>query len=184
VYCCSTQSHKEFRFLLGIFPLIMHVCGCTLDQLTRSPRPSPLGEEVPHTPSLQEGSQPNPSLVSYDVDTPSLTTQSVIGSEKESRDRSHPITEKVVGGSFRLPPPPSRSKRMLKLLILSTLLIVNIPLALYTSLIHQRGTIDVMTYLYKETGGSKGVKWGGYDVSPPHVSVLFLMPCHSTPYYR
>ncbi|XP_044955801.1 mannosyltransferase APTG1-like [Hordeum vulgare subsp. vulgare] len=51
------------------------------------------------------------------------------------------------------------------------LIITNVPMALYMSLFHQRGTEDVMFYLSKEAhnGRVKGV--------------LFLMPCHSTPYY-
>ncbi|GMN24606.1 hypothetical protein TIFTF001_049160 [Ficus carica] len=51
------------------------------------------------------------------------------------------------------------------------LLASNIPMALYMSLIHQRGTEDVMNHLSKEVPNEK-VK-----------SVLFLMPCHATPYY-
>ncbi|XP_010935902.1 mannosyltransferase APTG1 isoform X2 [Elaeis guineensis] len=51
------------------------------------------------------------------------------------------------------------------------LIISNVPLALYMSIIHQRGSEDVMFYLSKEAHDGK-VK-----------SILFLMPCHSTPYY-
>ncbi|KAK9275656.1 hypothetical protein L1049_022923 [Liquidambar formosana] len=51
------------------------------------------------------------------------------------------------------------------------LLATNIPMALYMSLIHQRGTEDVMHYLSKEALNEK--------VN----GVLFLMPCHATPYY-
>ncbi|KAK3155812.1 hypothetical protein QOZ80_2AG0099000 [Eleusine coracana subsp. coracana] len=51
------------------------------------------------------------------------------------------------------------------------LIITNVPMALYMSLFHQRGTEDVMFYLSKEAHDGR-VK-----------SVLFLMPCHSTPYY-
>ncbi|CAN0840275.1 Mannosyltransferase APTG1 [Linum grandiflorum] len=51
------------------------------------------------------------------------------------------------------------------------LLATNIPMALYMSLVHQRGTEDVMVYLSKEARGDK--------VS----SILFLMPCHASPYY-
>ncbi|GMY35497.1 GPI mannosyltransferase 3 isoform X2 [Fagus crenata] len=51
------------------------------------------------------------------------------------------------------------------------LLATNIPMALYMSLVHQRGTEDVMIYLSKEACNEK-VK-----------SILFLMPCHATPYY-
>ncbi|ONK79617.1 uncharacterized protein A4U43_C01F8200 [Asparagus officinalis] len=51
------------------------------------------------------------------------------------------------------------------------LLVTNLPMALYMSLVHQRGSEDVMYYLSKEA------KDGKVD------SILFLMPCHATPYY-
>ncbi|CAA7031370.1 unnamed protein product [Microthlaspi erraticum] len=51
------------------------------------------------------------------------------------------------------------------------LLVTNIPMALYMSLFHQRGTEDAMNYLSEEANKGR-VK-----------SILFLMPCHSTPYY-
>ncbi|CAH8370595.1 unnamed protein product [Eruca vesicaria subsp. sativa] len=51
------------------------------------------------------------------------------------------------------------------------LLVTNIPMALYMSLFHQRGTEDAMNYLSEEAHKGR-VK-----------SILFLMPCHSTPYY-
>ncbi|TVU44671.1 hypothetical protein EJB05_04119 [Eragrostis curvula] len=51
------------------------------------------------------------------------------------------------------------------------LILTNVPMALYMSLFHQRGTEDVMFHLSKEAHDGR-VK-----------SVLFLMPCHSTPYY-
>lgn len=51
------------------------------------------------------------------------------------------------------------------------LLVTNIPLALYFSLIHQRGTVLVMKYIHDES-------------LQRNVDVMFLMPCHSTPYYR
>ncbi|KAF8083239.1 hypothetical protein N665_0787s0021 [Sinapis alba] len=51
------------------------------------------------------------------------------------------------------------------------LLVTNIPMALYMSLFHQRGTEDATNYLSEEAYKGR-VK-----------SILFLMPCHSTPYY-
>ena len=51
------------------------------------------------------------------------------------------------------------------------LLLTNIPVALYFCLIHQRGTIMVMKYIHDES-------------LQKNVDVLYLMPCHSTPYYR
>ncbi|MBA0722813.1 hypothetical protein Golax_003457, partial [Gossypium laxum] len=58
-----------------------------------------------------------------------------------------------------------------KQLAIFFLLASNIPMALYMSLIHQRGTEDAMNYLSKEAAKGK-VK-----------SIVFLMPCHATPYY-
>lgn len=56
------------------------------------------------------------------------------------------------------------------------LLVANLVPALYTGLIHQRGTLDVMSHLQPLC-----------DVSsvPDRLQpdVLFLMPCHSTPFY-
>ncbi|XP_058754811.1 mannosyltransferase APTG1 isoform X2 [Vicia villosa] len=51
------------------------------------------------------------------------------------------------------------------------LLATNIPMALYMSLVHQKGPEDVMNHLAKEAFQGK-VK-----------SILFLTPCHATPFY-
>ncbi|XP_061450809.1 GPI mannosyltransferase 3 isoform X2 [Rhineura floridana] len=57
---------------------------------------------------------------------------------------------------------------------ISFLLMANLPLALYTGLVHQRGALDVMGHL-------QGL------CSPPstqeRASIFMLMPCHSTPFY-
>ncbi|CAK9140301.1 unnamed protein product [Ilex paraguariensis] len=51
------------------------------------------------------------------------------------------------------------------------LLVTNLPMAFYMSIVHQRGAEEVMKYLSKEAFEGK-VK-----------SILFLTPCHATPYY-
>ena len=55
------------------------------------------------------------------------------------------------------------------------LAVTNIPLMVYTSTVHQTGTIDVMDYIQVETAKIR---------KDNEMSVLFLMPCHSTPFYR
>lgn len=66
----------------------------------------------------------------------------------------------------------SHKNRSLKLqLAVFFLLVTNFPMAIYMSMIHQRGTEDVMHYLSNEARENK-VK-----------SILFLTPCHATPYY-
>ncbi|KAG8001524.1 GPI mannosyltransferase 3 [Nibea albiflora] len=56
------------------------------------------------------------------------------------------------------------------------LLLSNLVAALYTGLIHQRGTLDVMSHL-QTLCDVRGIS------SPLQPDVLFLMPCHSTPFY-
>lgn len=66
----------------------------------------------------------------------------------------------------------SRTKRSWKIkAAVFFLLATNLPMAVYMSMVHQRGSEDVMNYLAKERhhGNLK--------------SILFLTPCHSTPYY-
>ncbi|KAF0043228.1 hypothetical protein F2P81_004565 [Scophthalmus maximus] len=57
------------------------------------------------------------------------------------------------------------------------LLVTNLVPALYTGLIHQRGTLDVMSHLHTLCDTSSSMSMS------PQPDVLFLMPCHSTPYY-
>ncbi|XP_076371161.1 phosphatidylinositol glycan anchor biosynthesis class B isoform X2 [Tachypleus tridentatus] len=52
------------------------------------------------------------------------------------------------------------------------ILLINIPLALYTGIYHQRGTLDVMNFLGQEIKSTNDT-----------IDILFLMPCHSTPFY-
>ncbi|XP_021167723.2 GPI mannosyltransferase 3 [Fundulus heteroclitus] len=56
------------------------------------------------------------------------------------------------------------------------LAVSNLVLALYTGLVHQRGTLDVMDRLHTLCEPT-------VDPARPQSDVLFLMPCHSTPYY-
>ncbi|XP_002736845.2 GPI alpha-1,2-mannosyltransferase 3-like [Saccoglossus kowalevskii] len=55
------------------------------------------------------------------------------------------------------------------------LLITNLPVALYFGMLHQRGTMDVMPYLQNMCSNAKNK-----NELP---SIVFLMPCHHTPYY-
>ncbi|KXS17952.1 glycosyltransferase family 22 protein [Gonapodya prolifera JEL478] len=51
------------------------------------------------------------------------------------------------------------------------LAVTNIPLAFYANVVHQRGVVDAALYVRNEA------------VSGAPMEVLWLMPCHSTPYY-
>lgn len=58
-------------------------------------------------------------------------------------------------------------------ILLGMLFVTNAPVALYTTLVHQRGTTDVMFYIQEQC-----------KLSQRKPSILFFMPCHSTPFYR
>ncbi|XP_022258660.1 GPI mannosyltransferase 3-like isoform X2 [Limulus polyphemus] len=62
--------------------------------------------------------------------------------------------------------------RSVSIVIAAIILLVNVPLALYTGIYHQRGTLDVMNFLGQEIKSANDT-----------VDILFLMPCHSTPFY-
>ncbi|XP_011018110.1 PREDICTED: GPI mannosyltransferase 3 isoform X1 [Populus euphratica] len=82
------------------------------------------------------------------------------------------VMAKSDSDSRRKGSPNSRMKRPSKVgFAIFVLLATNIPMALYMSLVHQRGTEDVMIFLSKEAQNEK-VK-----------GILFLMPCHATPFY-
>ncbi|XP_011795963.1 PREDICTED: GPI mannosyltransferase 3 [Colobus angolensis palliatus] len=57
---------------------------------------------------------------------------------------------------------------------LSFLFLSNLFLALYTGLVHQRGTLDVMSHIQK-------VCYNNPNKSS--ASIFMMMPCHATPYY-
>ena len=68
----------------------------------------------------------------------------------------------------------SLPKAQKKKFLVMALLVTNLPLALYTSLIHQRGPVDAVNFLYDES----------LHQGNESMSVIFLMSGHSTPYYR
>lgn len=115
------MAHKEFRFLMQLLPVCMHVCACYIHHM------------------LDEGSD-----------------------EVDPARRREDENAK----------PAARRKCSRKMLVVVFLVMTNLPLALYTCVIHQRGTVDVMRFLH------------GQIQQQQHTSILFLMPCHSTPYYR
>ncbi|XP_051142628.1 mannosyltransferase APTG1 isoform X2 [Andrographis paniculata] len=76
--------------------------------------------------------------------------------------------KKVNGGvGYRV-----KHSRKLKMALLF-LLVTNAPMAIYMSMVHQRGAEDVMNYL------SEAVR----DKENTINHILFLTPCHATPYY-
>jgi phosphatidylinositol glycan class B len=83
-----------------------------------------------------------------------------------------------------VPPQSPRSRKV----ILTLLLVVNVLIAGYASQVHQRGVVDVLSYLrHKHEAHNRlsalaaGV--GNEGIRPTtNTSVAFFMPCHSTPW--
>ena len=128
--CSSLLGHKEFRFLLPVLPLTMHLCGTYLHYIT---------------------------------------------------DTCHDDGDGDGDGLSRRPEAPQRRRHYSsgvcswKVFLVISLVLTNLPIAMYTSLLHQRGTVDVTRFLHDQ---------GGLETKDRRMSVFFLMPCHSTPYYR
>ena len=83
----------------------------------------------------------------------------------------HVLAAKPLAAFFQ-PFPVPKSKLRLGILILG--LTINIYIAAYVSLVHQRGVIDVVHYLRHEHEAR--------HIGPRTMTVGFLMPCHSTPW--
>jgi GPI mannosyltransferase 3 len=66
--------------------------------------------------------------------------------------------------------------------ILTLALFVNLLLAGYTSQVHQRGVIDVLSYLRHKHEARALIPDGNSNPTSPATTVAFLMPCHSTPW--
>ncbi|XP_013406843.1 GPI mannosyltransferase 3 [Lingula anatina] len=92
-------------------------------------------------------------------------------SEKNGANSVEPYSEeepaKLGSGTHKKGPTRAHIAKAITLF----LLVFNLPIALYTGLIHQKGTVDVMKFVYDS---SRKVD---------HLDALFLMPCHSTPFY-
>jgi len=91
----------------------------------------------------------------------------------------------AAGPLSRFVPPHSPSSRRV---ILALLLVVNVLIAGYVSQVHQRGVIDVLSYLrYKHAANNRlsalAAGFGNERMTPvSNTTVAFLMPCHSTPW--
>ncbi|XP_014670540.1 PREDICTED: GPI mannosyltransferase 3-like [Priapulus caudatus] len=89
-----------------------------------------------------------------------------------------PLVSVYVGhllDSLATPATPGGGRRKLAVsLLLGWLIVADAPLALYTSVVHQQGALAIMEHVASVAGGRQGA---------PPASVLFLMPCHSTPFY-
>ena len=66
----------------------------------------------------------------------------------DSDSESEPDANADVPSCKRLDP---YHRRKLKIAVVAILLISNLPIAMYTSLLHQRGTLDVMKFIHDES---------------------------------
>ncbi|XP_067678293.1 GPI mannosyltransferase 3-like [Haliotis asinina] len=162
VFIYSFLSHKEFRFLLPILPISMHYCGVYFQSLCKRPNlKKRKSKKTKHEGDEDLNESFNSSISMSDT----TDNQSLLQPEKQPSPSKladlDPEVKRVQQHRANL----SKAK-----VIVLILLVTNIPMALYFCLIHQRGTVDVMKFIH--------------DASiEKNVDVLFLMPCHSTPYY-
>ncbi len=150
----SCLEHKEFRFLLPVLPLIMHICGCVLSGYYKQPSDS--------TDDC-DNSDEDETIAETDNNVDQIHADS------SSVDKS--TTAAVSDSNVVM---SSEAQKRWKWICVIGLIATNLPVALYTCLIHQRGVIDVTWYLHEHSATAH---------ANTNMSVMFLMPCHSTPYY-
>ncbi|KAH3697157.1 GPI mannosyltransferase 3-like [Dreissena polymorpha] len=173
IFIYSCLAHKEFRFLMPILPLSFHYCGLFFQNYCKKPKLKKqlIKKDVQNT--LCSDKKEN-VLIS------NPTKNSTISSEEpeDNKDNTSGVNEKTLqqkdvsdmAEASRKQNAVHKAHLFRAKLLVIFLLLINIPATMYFSLIHQRGTIYVMKFLH--------------DVSyEQHTDVLFLMPCHSTPYY-
>ena len=202
----SCLSHKEFRFLFPILPLAMHVCGAYLHYLTTEAWPEVQKRMTRMKGELKDKAHQRELIIAADhLDGGGQSN--VTGAVGDSRQNSpESSTVKVqpnscsAGGKLKLNLKACYSKfvhysiRLKKYLdmlylwveyhskylwsspycVVVALVATNLPLALYTGILHQRGTLDTMKYISDRSA---------MMVDGQPMSVMYLMPCHSTPYY-
>ncbi|XJO72856.1 hypothetical protein BDV3_003923 [Batrachochytrium dendrobatidis] len=164
VFCLSLQKHKEFRFLMPILPPLLVYAGHGLrvieasDYVTDLVANSTAGD-------AEDDADNDEEYNNLDIDD--------IVSLRRRRPFSHAARERQQQNQSQrrsLRHPKTRPAKWLWK-VLAVVGITNIATAFYLSRSHQRGIMEVMNWLRIELHGGK--------VS----DILFLMPCHSTPFY-
>ena len=62
-----------------------------------------------------------------------------------------------------------------------SILATQVPLAIYASVLHQRGGLDAVSFIGQILDRSYLPKEGGSKINPSSLRLLSLMPCHSVP---
>ncbi|CAI5490330.1 unnamed protein product [Closterium sp. Naga37s-1] len=201
----SLSDHKEHRFILLSLPLLNTYAALALSLLNeeREREHSRLATTCnncntsntkPHTP----GQSPPLHQASNSLKPPE-PSQLPNPSQRSTSSRSGPADQswRAFLSPFLHPQSP------LFRLLLTAAFLPQLLAALYLSTTHQRGTISVMPFLEGEINGilqthstpsrdvgrgggiegEGGGNEGGEGVREGRVEVLFLMPCHSTPFH-
>lgn len=166
----------------------MHYCGIYFNSLCRKPRIKKKKLRKKSDGVQTKTTNSSDSIVSSDNSLSPPTTQLItntvhvidgpIDESKETEggtdkviDPSH-TPQKLVSEDPFEKQQRKHKRNLTKAKYLVFIMIgLNLIPAMYFGVMHQRGTTVVMKYLYDES-------------LEKDMDVLFLMPCHSTPYYR
>jgi hypothetical protein len=152
-------------------------------------KPKPSAKAQTPLETLLETTAAKPSNPSTGTLNPSLTLSGTIAAEASnpSTEVQNPAKQPPLATTAAKPSIPSTEapnpakpplattagKPLPKAFLASLIFLVltQVPMALYFSLVHQRGAVKVMEYLAGKAQGGRVL------------GVWFLMPCHSTPFY-
>lgn len=177
----SLLPHKEFRFISSVMPVIMHLCGYWI-----TARHEKSLRNSANQPGKAASSGSSPSSISERGTAPTAgaAADAATAEPTETRSDAGLVSEGTHAANSGRPSPsgplPAVTRRRFGWPLLTTRRIFaalaagNLPLMAYFSLLHQRGGLDAMAHLHAE-----------FRLHGPNASmaVLFLMPCHSTPFY-
>ncbi|KAF2018151.1 glycosyltransferase family 22 protein [Aaosphaeria arxii CBS 175.79] len=164
---------------------------------TKSDSSSPAAVVKPSTATTSSPKRPILQVLAYTSVTLTLTLSLI--SHKEVRFlypilpflhvlAAEPLTNfflSSASSATTTSPSPLLTPSLPRKLLLLTLLTANLSLSYYTSQVHQRGVISVLTYLRTSHEHALSPSPSPSPQSPstsPTTSVAFLTPCHSTPW--
>lgn len=151
----SLIGHKEGRFLMPLIPILHLFAAKAIMSWWEGTSPAKRKDSPSPPRHIAVGAELAPSP--YAASTITKTTS------QQQSDTTHAQLQRrhVAIGSKQI----SLLSRLKRILVLA-LVIVSLAIGIYTSAVHQRGTISLMTYVREH---------------PEIDSLLLLMPCHHTP---
>jgi phosphatidylinositol glycan class B len=168
--CYSLIAHKEFRFVLPLLPIGNVYAGVGLATLDND------GDNASESEPRENKGAVSTASVTRTEEATVLRHRKAKQEIGPDVQHTHPAAA-VVSSILTA---PSKKHRRNSTLAAVFLLATNVPMALYMSLVHQRGPLSAVEYLATRLHETTPII---STVESEELAIHFLMPCHSTPLY-